>query len=422
MPITTQEKEEIVPEVRLKAKSIQNYSSKVLLVTWLGWLFDGMDSSLYPLVASQALGELIGPNNPNFGQIASYVLAIFLVGWSFGGFLFGYLGDRIGRVKALSLSILTYAIFTGFSGFAHSWQELAFYRFLSGLGIGGEWALGVALLAESTKPEKRIMSTAFLATGFSLGCCLAVLANFLLSPFGWRLVFFSGILPALMVFYIMKYIQEPEAWRTINEKIKNPFEIFSKGNSYNVFVSFLLGLTFSIGSWTCVIFWLPIWLERSLGATLEQKTIVVLISMLFHALGSLLAGSLLLKFRRKTVLLISYLFSFLSALFMYSYFHIYGFGVLVFACLLGFFFGMIPASFAIYFPELFPARIRSTAKGFCYSTARIFTAVGALYSGYLVQKFGGNIGTAAAVMSLTFLAGAVVSLFARETNKDVLPA
>lgn len=394
--------------------------NKVLIATWLGWLFDGMDSSLYPLVASQALGELIGPDNPNFGQIAAQVLAIFLVGWSLGGIFFGFLGDRLGRVKALSLSIVTYALFTGLSGAAQSWMQLGVYRFLSGLGIGGEWALGVALLAESTKPEKRIMSTAFLATGFSLGCCIAVLANHIISPFGWRLVFLFGILPAFLVFYILRHVEEPQAWLHVGKKIQNPLEIFQKKYSYNLWIAFLLGVTFSIGSWTCVIFWMPIWLEKTLGTTLEQKSTVVFVSMFIHAIGSYLAGPLLLLYKRKIIIFFSYLLCFLTSFFMYSYFHVYSFNVLVFASLLGFFFGTIPASFAIYFPEIFPTRIRSTAKGFCYSTARIFTALGALYSGYLVQKFGGNIGTAAALMSFTFLAGAIVTLFAKETDKKVL--
>ena len=392
---------------------------KIILATWLGWLFDGMDSSLYPLVANQALGELIGTNNPSFGQIAAQITAIFLLGWAIGGFLFGYLGDKIGRAKSLSVSILAYALFTGLSGLAHSWQELSIFRFLSGLGVGGEWALGVALLAESVKPEKRIMSTAFLATGFSVGYCVAVIANFLISPFGWRFVFLFGIIPAILIFFIRRNIKEPALWMSIKEKIHDPFEIFKKKYSYNLWIAFSLGTTCSIGSWTCIFFWMPLWIERTLGGSLNDKTIVLFILMLAHALGSYFAGPLLSIYKRKPVLFASYFMSFLTTFIMYSCFHSYGIGVLSFASLLGFFFGIIPASFAIYFPELFPTKIRSTAKGFCYSTSRVVTAFGVLYSGFLVQKFNGNIGTAAALMSIIFLIGSIVSLFARETDKTV---
>lgn len=400
--------------------SVKNINlTNILIATWLGWLFDGMDSSLYPLVANQALSELIGNNNPFFGQIAAQITAIFLLGWSLGGFLFGYLGDKIGRAKALSLSVLSYAVFTGLSGLSHTWQELAVFRFLSGLGIGGEWALGVALLAESVKEKDRIKSTAFLATGFSTGYCIAVIANFLISPYGWRLVFLFGIIPAVLVFFIRRNIKEPEVWTSLKQKINSPFEIFKKDYSYNLWVSFFLGVTFSIGSWTCILFWLPIWLERTLGASLNDKTIVLFVSMLMHVIGSAFAGFLLTRYKRRIVLFLSYLMSFITAAVMYTCFHEYGVGVLIFASLLGFFFGIIPASFAIYFPELFPAKIRSTAKGFCYSTGRVVSAAGVLYSGFLVQKFSGNIGIAAALMSVVFLIGAMVSLFAKETNKKL---
>jgi len=422
MTIVAPKQENVNAAINTASQTVTNSPSKVLVATWLGWMFDGMDSFIYPLVANQALGELIGVGNPDFGKIAAYVIALFLVGWSLGGYIFGFIGDRFGRVKALSISILTYAIFTGFSGLAHSWQELAFYRFLSGLGIGGEWALGVALLAETAKAENRIKATGILATGFSIGSLIAIFANYLISPFGWRFVFFFGVLPAFLVFYIIKNIKEPPMWASMENKITSPLEIFKKEYARNLWVAFLLGVAFSIGSWTCVLFWFPIWLERSLGATLEQKTIGTFVSMGAHIIGSYFGALSLLVYRRKTIIFFSFLLSFLTAAFMYSYFKTYGPGVLVFSSLLGFFFGVIPAAFAVYFPELFPTKIRSTAKGFCYSTARLFTAAGVLYSGLLVQTFSGNIGTAAAWMSFTFLLGALIALFAPNTNDKTLPA
>lgn len=395
---------------------------KILLATWLGWLFDGLDSSLYPLVANQALSELIGGSNPEFGWIASKVIAVFLIGWAIGGFLFGYLGDRIGRAKALSYSILTYAIFTGISAFSHSWEELAFYRLLAGLGIGGEWALGVALLAESARPEKRIMASAILATGFPIGYCLAVIANFLISPFGWRYVFLFGILPAFVVFFIRRNIKEPEVWLALKEKTKNPFEIFEKKYLYNLTIAFLLGITMSLGGWGCYTFWFPLWVERTLGGNLTEKTIATFVLMFGHTIGCYLTGPLLEVSKRRIVIFLSCLVTFISGFIMYSYFYEYSFLVLIFVFIFGFAFGFIPASFAIYFPEIFPTKIRTTAKGFCFSTCRILTAFGVLYSGHLVQSFGGHIGKAAAIMSFIFLIGAVISLFAKETYKEPLPS
>lgn len=396
---------------------------KVLIASWLGWLFDGMDSSLYPLVAHQAFDELIGKNNPNFGFLASAVVAVFLLGWALGGFIFGYLGDRIGRAKALSYSVLTYAICSGLSGLAFTYGQLSFYRFLTGVGIGGEWALGVALLAESVSSKDRIKASAILATGFPIGYFIAVLINYLVSPFGWRYVFFFGVIPAVLVFFIRKEIEEPEAWRNLKEKAVSPFEIFkmSREYSYNLFIAFLLGTVTSIGSWGVLLFWFPIWIEKSLHAGLSGKTAATFVTMIFHTVGCYIAGPLLEKYNRKPVLFISFLICFFSSYFMYSSLHIYDFKIFIVTAILGVAFGIIPSAYAIYFPELFPTKVRSTAKGFCYSTGRVFTAMGVLLSGYLVQKYSGNIGQAASVMSFIFLIGAAISLFAPNTDKDKLP-
>jgi len=396
---------------------------KVLLACWLGWLFDGMDSSLYPLVANQAFNELLGRDDPNFGFLASVIVALFLVGWAVGGFLFGFLGDKIGRAKALSYSILTYAICSGLSGLAFSYEQLGFYRFLTGIGIGGEWALGVALLAETVEPKKRINYSAILATGFPIGYFIAVLINHLISPFGWRTVFFFGVIPAILVFFIRKEVDEPEAWKNLEVKAGSPFEIFKLGKkySYNLLIAFLLGTSCSIGSWAVLLLWFPIWIENSLHAGLEGKTIATFTLMIFHTIGCYLAGYLLTNFKRRTVLVLSYFITFISAFYMYNFLTKFDSSVLILTSILGTSFGIIPASFAIYFPELFPTKVRSTAKGFCYSTGRVFTAIGVLGSGFLVQKFSGDIGKAAAVMSFVFFIGSIISFFAPETNKEVLP-
>ena len=200
--------------------STKSLGNKVLLATWLGWMFDGFDIALYPLVANQALSELIGANNPDFGVIASILLGIFLVGWALGGIIFGYLGDKIGRVKALSLCILTYAIFTGFCGFVQSIELFTLFRFLAGLGMGGEWTLGVALLAESIESKDRIQSTAILSTGAACGYLLSIVVYSLINPLGWRAIFLVGVIPAFLVFYIRKNIEEPKAWANLKQKLE----------------------------------------------------------------------------------------------------------------------------------------------------------------------------------------------------------
>src|SRR5262249_1615100 len=139
--------------------------------------------------------------------------ASFLVGWALGGGFFGRVADRVGRSRALSLTILTYALFTGLSYFARAWWHLLIFRFLAALGIGGEWAVGASLLSETWPRRWRPWLAAVLQTGVNLGVILASLANYLLAGFHPRTLFLVGVLPALLVLWIRRAVPEPEEWQ-----------------------------------------------------------------------------------------------------------------------------------------------------------------------------------------------------------------
>ena len=169
---------------------------------WLGWLFDGLDMHLYVLVATPFVAELLGGvsvKDPAVGYYSSWIQAAFLFGWALGGGFFGRIADRMGRSRALILTILTYALFTGLSFFAQTWWQLMALRFLAALGIGGEWAVGASLLSETWPKRWRPWIAAVLQTGVNLGVMLAALANFLLADYPYRSVFLVGVLPALLV-------------------------------------------------------------------------------------------------------------------------------------------------------------------------------------------------------------------------------
>ena len=142
------------------------------LAAWLGWLFDGLDMHLYTLVAAPFVMELLSaasPADPLVREKSSWIQAAFLTGWALGGGFFGRLGDRLGRSRALSLTILTYALFTGLSYFATAWWQLLIFRFLAALGIGGEWAVGSSLLSETWPRAWRPWIAAVLQMGVNLG-------------------------------------------------------------------------------------------------------------------------------------------------------------------------------------------------------------------------------------------------------------
>src|SRR5438309_1605896 len=198
---------------RLRDLSAQQWKSGV--AAWLGWLFDGLDMHLYVLVAAPFVAELLGvadTRNEVVGWYSSWIQAAFLVGWALGGGFFGRVGDLIGRSRALCLTILTYAMFTGLAYFAQTWWQLLIVRFLAALGIGGEWAIGASLLSETWPRRWRPWIAAVLQTGVNLGVLLASLTTFLLAG-EHRAVFLAGVLPALLVFWIRREVPETAEWR-----------------------------------------------------------------------------------------------------------------------------------------------------------------------------------------------------------------
>ena len=172
------------------------------IAAWLGWTFDGLDMHLYTLVAAPFVAELIGvaaTTDPRVGRYGSIVQGGFMLGWALGGGFFGRIGDRLGRARALSLTVLTYAAFTGLSVFAHAWWHLLIFRFLAALGIGGEWAVGASLLSETWPRQWRPWIAAVLQTGVNVGILGAGLANIVLAAAPPRYLFLVGVLPGSAV-------------------------------------------------------------------------------------------------------------------------------------------------------------------------------------------------------------------------------
>src|SRR4051794_3330216 len=201
-------------EVRsLRDLSPQQWKSGI--AAWLGWLFDGLDMHLYTLVAAPFVAQLLlisDTRDERVGWYGSLIQGAFLLGWALGGGFFGLIGDRLGRSRALSLTILTYASFTGFSAFAQTWWHLLIFRFVAALGIGGEWAVGASLLSETWPRPWRPWIAAVLQSGVNIGVLLAAVTTFALAGQDPRLVFLVGVLPALLVFWIRKEVPEPDEW------------------------------------------------------------------------------------------------------------------------------------------------------------------------------------------------------------------
>ncbi|HEY9785121.1 MAG TPA: MFS transporter, partial [Candidatus Obscuribacterales bacterium] len=283
----------------------------VLFATWLGELFDGMDASIYVLVLFPALSELLKTtDHSQVGVVGSYVLAIFMVGWAVGAMVFGCLADYIGRAKTMMITILLYAICTGLCAISQTWQELAFYRFLVGCGIGGEISIGAVMLSEFFKGRSRLHAVAFLSTSFGCGYLIAAVLNLLLGGLGWRWLFLAGVAPALVTVYIRAKIKEPEQFIKVQQikkvssgKGRSHFgdvagftflKLFNPENRGKVLVVIGLASTAIIGYWA-VLSWIPAWVNQLTGTNAIAERSQTAITMNIGAILAAAFGGVLIE-------------------------------------------------------------------------------------------------------------------------------
>ena len=398
----------------------------VLFAAGLGWLFDGYEIGLFPLIARPALRQILGAGGD--GEIGAWmgvITAFFLVGAALGGGLFGWLGDRVGRVRAMALSILVYSLVTGLGYFAQSPWELAVVRGVSALGMGGQWALGVALVMESWPERWRPLLAGLMGAAANVGFLLVGVTARLhpVTPESWRWMMIVAALPAFIAVFVVGLVPESERWKaSVREGAPNVLlEVFGpelRGRT-------LLGIAFAsislIGTWGAVQ-WLPLWADQLVGggnpAAKADTQMIQAVGAIAGALGAPFLGT---RFGRRPAYFLLCLASLLVCAWMFRAVTSYGPGFLCAAfassAVTASFYGWFP----LYFPELFPTRIRATAQGICYNTGRIFAAVGALTQGQLVAAFGGSYPRAGSVITLVYLLGMALVWFAPETKGKPLP-
>ncbi len=404
----------------------------VFLGCWLGGIFDGMDSSLMHIVLPDAVGELVGKSvgTAVTSQVASWVSTVFLLGWMLGGIIFGRLGDTLGRVKAMVFSILLYSLFTGLCGFAHSWQELAAYRFLTGVGIGGELVSIATFLSEVWPKKTKAIAIGCLLTSYQVGVFLAGGLNYLLHD--WRQVFFVGALPALLVLFLRLFLKESPLWVATQEAhahtelllddagevIKPPtlLESFKeKGQLRSLIVGSLAFTGLLVGYWASLA-WIPMWIHTLENVPPNAKSFATMVQGSVAIIGCLLGGPLCDAVGRRWSIVIGGLGCFGASAWLFLG-HPTTFVPSVYwaSGALGFFIGLLQSSLYIYLPELFETKIRATATGTCLNLGRFATAIAVLFMGVVVQSLGGY-GNAAFAFGFSYLIGTLVMFWAKETK------
>ena len=403
----------------------------VLIAAMLGWLFDGYELGLFPVIARPALQDVLRTlQHPvvTDGQVGLWmgrITACFLIGAAAGGILFGWLGDRIGRVRAMALSILTYSLVTGLGYFAQNGWELGAVRAVSSLGMGGQWALGVALIMECWPEKWRPLLAGVMGAASNIGILLVsmVARVHAVTPQSWRWMLFVAALPAFLVVFVIVFTPESDRWRTATKHLTmSPLrEVFGPEMRQRT----LLGIAFAsialIGTWGSVQ-WMPLWADKMAGIGHPDAKATTQILLAFGAIvGSLGAPFVGARFGRRP----AYFFLCLTSLVLCGIlFHaITEYGSIFLA--LTFAVGAATASFygwfPLYLPELFPTRIRATAQGTCFNSGRVFAALGAITQGSLIGYFGGSYARAGGVVTLIYLLGMVLIWLAPETKGQPLP-
>jgi MFS family permease len=414
------------------APPVTPYQWWVLLVAWLGWVFDSMDSTLYALVLHPALSELLArggtpPENQAIGWYGGIIFSVFLIGWALGGVLFGVLADRMGRTRTLIATILIYAVFTGLAALSQTWWQLAAYRFLTALGIGGEWAAGAALVAEVWPEERRARAAGILQSAWAAGFLIAAAVTLLMKHAGWRPVFVVGIAPAAVALLVRLRVREPERWVRSRgaASAARIGELFAGALRRGTWVGSALAFVAVFGLWGATN-WTPTLVRalpdvQSLDAA-GQTTRVSIATMMLNAgalAGYLCFGPLAERFGRRPAFALmcagSLVMLPVTFLAPSSYGH-----VIALLPVLGFFNNGIFSGFTIYLPELYPTRLRATGAGFCFNIGRVLASVGPFVTGVLVAALG-SFGRAASAVALIYVVGLVILPFAPETRGRPLP-
>ena len=407
------------------------YQWLVLGVAWLGWVFDSMDSTIYALVLHPALADVLGrgADERAIGWYGGIIFSIFLIGWAVGGILFGVLADRFGRTRTLVITILIYALFTGLAALSRTWWQLAIYRFLTALGIGGEWAAGAALVAEVWPESKRARAAGILQSAWAGGFLIAAVVNLLMRNLGWRPMFLVGVAPAFVALLVRMWVMEPERWKHAHEEARPQrntlAELFSPALRRATWVGSGLAFVAVFGLWGATN-WTPTLVRALPGVRVldpaAQVARVSYATMMLNAgalAGYLCFGPLANRFGRRAVFALMCAGSFVMLPVTFLAPASYG-AVLLLLPLLGFFNNGIFSGFPIYLPELYPTRLRATGAGFCFNVGRVLASAGPFLTGALVVALG-SFGRAASAVAAIYLMGLAILPFAPETKGRPLP-
>jgi MFS family permease len=391
---------------------------RALLAASLGWMLDSMDILLYSMVLATMMRDL-GMSQGTAGLMASLTLASSAV----GGIFFGVLADRVGRSRALMLSILIYSIFTAACGFSQTIWQLAVFRILLGLGMGGEWACGAALVAETWPAQHRGKALGVMQSSWAIGYGLAAALTFVILPrFGWRGVFFAGILPAMVAFWIFRYVPEPEIWRNSQGRggAVSPWAGLAalwRGPQRRHLIVLTCANAGTMFAYWGLFTWIPAYLSLPVerggaGLDIRQWTAWIIFMQVGTWLGYVSFGYISDWLGRKWTYA-GYIFVAAALVPVYASTHDPTYLLLI-GPLVGFFGSGYFSGFGAITAEIFPTSVRASAQGLTYNLGRGVSAAAPFLIGAL--STGRGLSFAFLLTATSFLFAGIMALFIPETR------
>ncbi|MDB6018919.1 MAG: major facilitator superfamily 1 [Pedosphaera sp.] len=427
------------------------YHWLVLIIAAGGWLFDCMGQRIFVLAREPAMRELLsaGTTDAVIKSWGGYATFTLMIGWATGGILFGKMSDRYGRVKTMIATLLAYTFFSGLTGLARTPVEFLIYRFLGGMGIGGMFGAATTLVAESMPSRVRPLALGLMQALSAFGNITGSLLSLWIQPgqadffhgySGWRWIFFAGAIPAILVVPIALVLREPEPWKEAKRKAAESKDSSQQVGSMatlftdprwrkHVFVGLALGLAGMAGLWG-IGFFSPELISTALKG--EPQKVVDTVRSYGTALQDAGAFLGMLTFTfvatyigRRVAFLCAFILCLGTTIFVFNNLRS-GADAYWMLPMMGFAQLSVFGGYSIYFPELFPTRLRGTGVGFCYNTVRYLAAVfplmlGALNASLLQQGVAEPFRKAATVLSLIFVLGLVALIWAPETKGKPLP-
>ena len=391
---------------QVESEQTTPYQKKTLFASTVGYALDGMDMMILGVCFS-LISVSFNLSKTDLGTLTS----VTLLGAVLGGILFGVLADKYGRVRVFSWTILIFSLFTGLCAISPNYESFLIFRFLSGLGLGGEFGIGMTLVSESWPKNKRSRATSIVALGFQAGIILSTLTvNFVGQSYGWRWAFAVGVLPALFVAWTRKGLDEPEIWQNLKDQNKNEIAVGKLFKTPKTTAT-TIGLTIACAVQNFGFYGLMVWMPSMIASELKLPfkdtlywTISTTIGM---SLGILIFGWLCDKFGRRPSYII---FLFISAVSIWFYFQQTDMIILIiFGSAIGFFVNGMMGGYGALLAEHYPTDARSSAENIIFNVGRGIAGISQVLIAYFATMY--SISYALALLSATYLLSAAAFVF-----------